>query len=81
VAPVAVRALAEALGVAVRGQDATVTGVTLDSRAIREGDLYAAIPGSVTHGAQYVEQARQAGARAILTDPAGADRAARTCRS
>jgi UDP-N-acetylmuramoyl-L-alanyl-D-glutamate--2,6-diaminopimelate ligase len=78
VAPVAVRALAEALGVAVRGQDATVTGVTLDSRAIREGDLYAAIPGSVTHGAQYVEQARQAGARAILTDPAGADRAART---
>jgi UDP-N-acetylmuramoyl-L-alanyl-D-glutamate--2,6-diaminopimelate ligase len=78
VEPVAVRALAEALGVAAPDPEVAVTGVTLDSRAVRAGDLYAAIPGSRTHGAQYVDQARQAGAKAILTDPAAADRAART---
>jgi UDP-N-acetylmuramoyl-L-alanyl-D-glutamate--2,6-diaminopimelate ligase len=79
VTPVAVAALAELLGVpAGTSTDVTVTGVTLDSRAVRPGDLYAAIPGSVTHGAEYVDQARQAGAHAVLTDPAGAERAAGT---
>ena len=34
--------------------EALVTGVTLDSRAVRPGDLYAALPGSRAHGAQYV---------------------------
>ena len=30
----------------VPASDAVVTGVTLDSRAVRPGDLYAALPGS-----------------------------------
>ena len=55
-----------------------VTGVTLDSRAVRPGDLYAALPGTRTHGAAYCDQAVAAGAVAILTDPDGRDRAART---
>ena len=55
---------------------ATVTGVSLDSRSILPGDLYAALPGAVTHGAEFVARAQQAGAVAVLTDPAGADRAA-----
>ncbi len=54
-----------------------LSGVTLDSRAVRPGDLYAALPGSRTHGAAYSEQAVAAGAVAILTDPDGRDRAAR----
>ena len=57
---------------------ATVTGVSLDSRSILPGDLYAALPGAVTHGAEFVARAQQAGAVAVLTDPAGADRAAAT---
>jgi UDP-N-acetylmuramoyl-L-alanyl-D-glutamate--2,6-diaminopimelate ligase len=57
---------------------ATVSGVTLDSRAVRPGDLYAALPGSRTHGALYSEQAVAAGAVAIFTDPDGRDKAART---
>jgi UDP-N-acetylmuramoyl-L-alanyl-D-glutamate--2,6-diaminopimelate ligase len=57
---------------------AAVTGVTLDSRSVLPGDLYAALPGAVTHGAEFVAKARQAGAVAVLTDPAGADRAAAT---
>jgi UDP-N-acetylmuramoyl-L-alanyl-D-glutamate--2,6-diaminopimelate ligase len=49
-----------------------VDGVTLDSRRVRPGDLYAALPGFSTHGARFAAQAVDAGAAAILTDPAGA---------
>ena len=49
-----------------------VTGVTLDSRAIRPGDLYAALPGANVHGARFVGAAIGLGAAAVLTDPAGA---------
>ncbi|HXA61625.1 MAG TPA: UDP-N-acetylmuramoyl-L-alanyl-D-glutamate--2,6-diaminopimelate ligase [Streptosporangiaceae bacterium] len=50
----------------------TVGGVTHDSRAVHPGDLYAALPGSVTHGAAYAAEARARGATAVLTDAAGA---------
>ena len=49
-----------------------VTGVTLDSRSIRPGDLYAALPGANVHGARFVGAAIGLGAVAVLTDPAGA---------
>jgi UDP-N-acetylmuramoyl-L-alanyl-D-glutamate--2,6-diaminopimelate ligase len=49
-----------------------VTGITHDSRAVRPGDLYAALPGSRTHGAQFAADARELGAVAVLTDAAGA---------
>jgi UDP-N-acetylmuramoyl-L-alanyl-D-glutamate--2,6-diaminopimelate ligase len=44
----------------------------LDSRAIRPGDLYAALPGANVHGARFVGVAVGLGAVAVLTDPAGA---------
>ena len=49
-----------------------VTGVTLDSRAVRPGDLYAALPGANVHGARFVGPAVGLGAVAVLTDPEGA---------
>ncbi|MEO6143749.1 MAG: UDP-N-acetylmuramoyl-L-alanyl-D-glutamate--2,6-diaminopimelate ligase [Dermatophilaceae bacterium] len=49
-----------------------VTGVTLDSRAIRPGDLYAALPGAHVHGADFAGAAISLGAVAVLTDPTGA---------
>ncbi len=49
-----------------------VRGVTHDSRAVRPGDIYAALPGARAHGAQFAADAVRAGAVAILTDPAGA---------
>jgi UDP-N-acetylmuramoyl-L-alanyl-D-glutamate--2,6-diaminopimelate ligase len=52
-----------------------VTGVTHDSRCVRAGDLYAALPGSHTHGAAFAVKAAEAGAVAILTDPLGRERA------
>ncbi|MFL6099084.1 MAG: UDP-N-acetylmuramoyl-L-alanyl-D-glutamate--2,6-diaminopimelate ligase [Actinomycetales bacterium] len=49
-----------------------VTGVTLDSRSVRPGDLYAALPGFHRHGAGFSAEAARAGAVAVLTDPPGA---------
>ena len=48
--------LADLLGVAAPEHDAPISGVTHDSHAIRPGDLYAALPGSHTHGARRVRQ-------------------------
>ena len=48
-----------------------MTGVTHDSRRVRPGDLYAALPGGHHHGAEFCPDAARAGAVAVLTDPAG----------
>ncbi|MFD8191637.1 UDP-N-acetylmuramoyl-L-alanyl-D-glutamate--2,6-diaminopimelate ligase [Streptomyces wuyuanensis] len=77
VRPIDLAELAARLGVEPPGSGA-VTGITHDSRAVRPGDVYAALPGARLHGADYVAQARDLGAAAILTDPTGADRAAAT---
>ncbi|MFC7920048.1 UDP-N-acetylmuramoyl-L-alanyl-D-glutamate--2,6-diaminopimelate ligase [Streptomyces cinereoruber] len=69
--------LAAHLGIDPPG-DAEVSGITHDSRAVRPGDVYAALPGARLHGADFVAQAAGLGAAAILTDPAGAERAAAT---
>ena len=53
-----------------------VTGVTLDSRAVRPGDLYVAAPGARTHGARFARAAVDRGAVAVLTDADGALRCA-----
>lgn len=55
-----------------------ITGITHDSRAVRPGDVYAALPGARLHGADFVAQAAGLGAAAVLTDPTGAERAAAT---
>ncbi|MEU5085870.1 UDP-N-acetylmuramoyl-L-alanyl-D-glutamate--2,6-diaminopimelate ligase [Streptomyces sp. NPDC021356] len=70
--------LAGQLGTAQPDSTAEVTGITHDSRAVRPGDLYAALPGARAHGADFVTQAASLGAVAVLTDPAGAERAAAT---
>jgi UDP-N-acetylmuramoyl-L-alanyl-D-glutamate--2,6-diaminopimelate ligase len=58
-------------------QDAPlVHGVTLDSRTVAPGDLYAALPGANAHGADFAGPAADSGAVAILTDDVGAGRAA-----
>ena len=54
-----------------------VSGVAHDSRGVRPGDLYAALPGSHHHGAEFCQEAARAGAVAVLTDPAGRSSARR----
>ncbi len=45
-----------------------ITGITCDSRSVRLGDLFAALPGAKIDGAQFARQAAQRGAAAILTE-------------
>lgn len=58
---------------AVHGE-ARVSGVAVRTDDVRPGDLFAALPGSRSHGAAHAEAARAAGAVAVLTDAEGATR-------
>ncbi|GGU54259.1 UDP-N-acetylmuramoyl-L-alanyl-D-glutamate--2,6-diaminopimelate ligase [Streptomyces albospinus] len=80
VRPTPLADLAEQLAIPVPpgASGVQVTGITHDSRAVRPGDIYAALPGARLHGADFVAQAADLGAAAILTDPSGAERAAAT---
>ncbi len=49
--------------------DLQVGGLSQDSRALRAGDAFFAIPGFGTHGLRFVAQARAADAAAILYEP------------
>lgn len=46
-----------------------VTGLALDSRWVRAGDLFLAYPGETSDGRDYIAQAISAGAAAIVVEP------------
>jgi UDP-N-acetylmuramoyl-L-alanyl-D-glutamate--2,6-diaminopimelate ligase len=50
-----------------------ITGVTLRSQDVVDGDLFAALPGATSHGGHYVHDAVRQGAVAVLTDQAGVE--------
>ena len=65
------------LGLTARSErDPALSGLTADSRAVRAGMLFAALPGSAVHGAAFIAAALEQGATAILTDADGAKLAA-----
>jgi len=66
------RDLASAFGLEEPSQDVALSGVSLSSREVRPGDLFAALHGLKVHGATFAADAVHAGAVAILTDSAGA---------
>jgi UDP-N-acetylmuramoyl-L-alanyl-D-glutamate--2,6-diaminopimelate ligase len=45
-----------------------VRGITHDSRLVRSGVIFAALPGEHAHGADYLDQALVGGASAVLSD-------------
>ena len=49
-----------------------ITGISQSSKDVEEGDIFIALPGEKTHGASFVADAIRNGARAVLTDNAGA---------
>ena len=66
-----------ALGLTAQGgREATITDITVDSREVGQGTLFAALPGSNVHGANFIGKALAEGASAILTDAEGAEIAA-----
>jgi len=65
------------LGLTARnGLNPALAGLTVDSRAVQPGFLFAAMPGVTVHGATFVTKALAQGAAAVLTDATGAKLAA-----
>ncbi|WP_035246520.1 UDP-N-acetylmuramoyl-L-alanyl-D-glutamate--2,6-diaminopimelate ligase [Actibacterium atlanticum] len=61
------------LGLTARGgAEARITGLSVDSRLVKEGHLFAALPGTRVHGGSFIQYALRMGAGAILTDAEGA---------
>jgi len=54
------------------GREARITGLAVDSRQVKPGFLFAALPGSKVHGAEFIQYALRMEAGAILTDREGA---------
>ncbi|SLN48524.1 UDP-N-acetylmuramoyl-L-alanyl-D-glutamate--2,6-diaminopimelate ligase [Roseisalinus antarcticus] len=54
------------------GREAIITGITTDSREVMPGYLFAALPGTQHHGAEFIATALAQQAGAILTDAEGA---------
>lgn len=55
------------------GREARITGLSVDSRQVKPGHLFAALPGTKIHGAEFIQYALRMEAAAILTDRAGAE--------
>jgi UDP-N-acetylmuramoyl-L-alanyl-D-glutamate--2,6-diaminopimelate ligase len=49
--------------------DPDISGITPDSRAVRKGYLFAALPGEKADGAAFIPQAEERGAAAVLARP------------
>ena len=64
------------LGLTTTSGSAVITGLAVDSRDVKPGYLFAALPGAKVHGAAFVDYALRQGASAILTDAGGAAMAA-----
>src|SRR5688572_11032600 len=54
-------------GILADSRDILIEGLTADSRSVRPGMIFAALPGAKADGAKFIPQAVQAGAAAILT--------------
>ena len=66
--PLTLKEVAEATGGRLAGADpdTVVTGVQVDSRQVRAGELFVALPGSRTDGSLFAAAAAEAGAAATL---------------
>ena len=65
------------LGLTAQGEaNPDITGIAVDSRQVKDGFLFAAMPGSTVHGAEFTQYAVRMGAVAVLTDAKGAAMAA-----
>jgi UDP-N-acetylmuramoyl-L-alanyl-D-glutamate--2,6-diaminopimelate ligase len=78
VAPVNLGAFVDFFGLQIANVDPSfdisaveVSGISMNTGDLRTGDLFVAMPGLKTHGAQFAEKAIDLGCRAIVTDAKG----------
>ncbi len=62
---------------AAGGANPDILGLAVDSREVRDGFLFAALPGTRVHGGEFIQYALRQGAVAVLTDTEGARIAAK----
>ena len=55
-------------------QDFDVNGISLNASEIQSGDIFLALSGSKHHGIEFLDQAIENGAVAVITDPKGANK-------
>lgn len=60
--------VAEVLNVKYSGNNAVFLGCSIDTRTIKENELFVALPGKFFDGHDYVQQAKEGGACAVLTE-------------
>ena len=75
VEPVELQTFADKFALPIQGQASGVklTGISMNTGDLRQGDLFVAMPGKKTHGAHFVAKALELGAVAVVTDQAGKD--------
>jgi UDP-N-acetylmuramoyl-L-alanyl-D-glutamate--2,6-diaminopimelate ligase len=75
VKPVQLAEFASHFNLSVKGavDQVQLTGISMNTGDLRPGDLFVAMPGKKTHGANFVAKALEQGAIAIVTDAAGAE--------
>jgi UDP-N-acetylmuramoyl-L-alanyl-D-glutamate--2,6-diaminopimelate ligase len=80
VVPVSLSQIATRFGLAWATEhvDVRLTGISMNTNDLRAGDLFVAMTGLKTHGANFVAKAIENGAVALLTDAVGAE-IARDC--
>jgi UDP-N-acetylmuramoyl-L-alanyl-D-glutamate--2,6-diaminopimelate ligase len=71
VKPVSLGELARKFNLQANFSDLKITGITHDTKSVEPGDLFVALTGEKTHGANFVNEAKANGAVAVLTDSQG----------
>ncbi|MEI7419590.1 MAG: UDP-N-acetylmuramoyl-L-alanyl-D-glutamate--2,6-diaminopimelate ligase [Actinomycetes bacterium] len=72
VMPVSLAEFAQHFGLEYSESDAvSLTGISMNTGDLRPGDLFVAMPGIKTHGANFLAKAQELGAVAVVTDKAG----------
>jgi UDP-N-acetylmuramoyl-L-alanyl-D-glutamate--2,6-diaminopimelate ligase len=73
VLPVSLEVFAKRFGLTVIGpaSNVAITGISMNTGDLRKGDLFVAMPGIKTHGANFVDKAIEQGAVAVVTDSKG----------
>jgi len=71
VTPVSFRELCKSFQLELPENDVNLTGISMNTGDVRPGDLFVAMPGLKTHGANFVAKAIELGAVAVITDKTG----------
>ena len=73
VVPVSLHDFATHFGLEINSDSsaAAITGISMNTGDLRPGDLFVAMPGVKTHGANFIDKAIEQGAVAVVTDSKG----------